>query len=312
MIDAMQVFLAATAAGSLSQVARERGVAVSSIARKIDALEQELGVKLLKRGSRQLLLTDAGEAFLPRARAIVSELSDARHAISELASDPRGLLTVAAPASFGRRHVVSAVASFLALYPSIEVDLHLSDDMLDLSSQRVDLAVRMGVLQDSDLVATVLSPVQRFVCASPGYVARHGRPRKPQDLLQHNCLSLASMPAPAGWWTFAGVNGEQPLPVKGNLRSDDTEALLHAAVAGVGVAHLASWLVSDDIVSGKLVPLFAPALAARGPRLPAIHAVRLPGRSHAAKAQLFIAHLRQAFGEPAYWDRAVSGRAVAS
>ncbi|HEU4842922.1 MAG TPA: LysR family transcriptional regulator [Burkholderiaceae bacterium] len=303
----MAVLLAAVEAGSLSRVARERGVAVSSIARRIDALEEDLGVKLLKRGARQLLLTDAGEAFLPRARAIVSELSDARHAIAELSSDPRGLLTVAAPASFGRRHMVSAVASFLALHPAIEIDLHLSDDLLDLSTQRVDLAVRMGVLPNSDLVATMLSPVQRFVCASPAYLARHGKPRTPQDLLRHNCLCLATPPFPSGWWTFAGVNDQLPLPVTGNLRSDDTEALLGAAVAGVGVAHLASWLVSDDLVAGRLVPVFAPALAAKGPRLPAIHAVRLPGRSHAAKAQLFIAHLRRAFGAPAYWDTAVAG-----
>lgn len=307
MIDAMAVFLAVVEAGSLSGVARERGVAVSSIARKIDALEGDLGVKLLNRSSRQLLLTDAGEAFVPRARAIVSELSDARHAIAELSSDPRGLLTVAAPSSFGRRHLVRAVASFLALHPAIEIDLHLSDDLLDLSTQRVDLAVRMGVLPNSDLVATMLSPVQRFVCASPAYLARHGTPRTPADLLKHNCLCLATTPFPTGWWTFAGVNDHLPLPVAGNLRSDDTEALLGAAVDGVGVAHLASWLVSDDLVAGRLVPVFAPALAAKGPQLPAIHAVRLPGRSHAAKAQLFIAHLRREFGAPAYWDCAVAG-----
>ncbi|HEY0062203.1 MAG TPA: LysR family transcriptional regulator [Telluria sp.] len=305
MIDAMKVFLAAVEAGSLSQVARERSVAVSSVARKIDALEEELGVKLLSRSSRQLLLTDAGEAFVPRARAIVSELNDARHAIAEMSADPRGQLTVTAPASFGRRHVVRAVASFLAQYPAIEIVLHLSDQLLDLSAQRVDVAVRMGVLPDSDLVATVLAPVQRFVCASPAYLERHGRPAALADLLKHNCLTLATMPWPLGWWTFAGINGEQPLPVKGNLRTDDTEAMLRAGLEGVGIVHLASWLVSDDIVAGRLVPLFEPALAAKGPRLPAIHAVRLPGRSHAAKAQLFIAHLRREFGEPAYWDVAL-------
>jgi len=307
MVDAMQAFLEAVEAGSLSRVARERGVAVSSVARKIDALEADLGVKLLQRGARRLLLTDAGEAFVPRARAIVSELSDARHAIAELSSDPRGVLTVAAPAAFGRRHIVGAVASFLALHPAIEIDLHLSDDLLDLSTRRVDLAVRMGVLPNSDLVATMLSPVQRFVCASPAYLARHGKPRAPEELLRHNCLTLATMPLPCGWWTFAGLNDDLPLPVTGNFRSDDTEALMLAARDGVGIAHLASWLVSDDIVAGRLVPVFAPALAAKGPRLPAIHAVRLPGRSHAAKAQLFIAHLRREFGEPAYWDRAVAG-----
>jgi DNA-binding transcriptional LysR family regulator len=157
-------------------------------------------------------------------------------------------------------------------------------------------------------VATRLASVQRFVCASPAYIERHGAPRTLPALFEHNCLNLATTPFPTGWWTFAGMNGELPLPVKGNFRSDDTEALLNAALAGIGIAHLASWLVSDEIVSGRLVPLFAPALAAKGPRLPAIHAVRLPGRSHAAKAQLFVAHLRQCFGEPAYWDAALANR----
>lgn len=306
MIEAMKIFLAVAEAGSLSSVAREKGVAVSSVARKIDALEHELGVKLLNRTSRQLLLTDAGESFLPRAHAIVSEMIDAKHAISEMLSDPAGLLTVTAPASFGRRHVARAVTSFLAQYPRIELVLHLTDQMFDLGVQRVDVAVRLGVLPDSDLVATRLAPVRRIACASPDYLAKHGRPASPEQLLQHNCLTLASAPVPSGWWCFAGKNGGAPYAVKGNLRTDDTETMLETAVDGIGVVHLASWLVSEQIVAGKLVPLFAPEPVLVGPRIPAIHAVRMPGRSHAAKAQLFVAHLRRQFGEPAYWDQALS------
>jgi DNA-binding transcriptional LysR family regulator len=307
MIDEIRTFVGVVDAGSLSKVAILRNSAVSSVSRKIDAIERELGVKLLHRTSRMVMLTDAGEQFLPRARAILSELDDAKHAISAASADPQGLLSITAPSSFGRRHVSPAVLSFLKKYPSIEIDLHISDDVLDLRAQRVDVAIRIGVLPDSDLVATQLAPVHRLACASPAYLARHGEPVSPQQLVEHNCLTLASLPVPAGWWCFPGVNGEAALPVSGSLRSDDTETMVQAAVAGIGIVHLGSWLVSDAVVAGQLVPLFNTALhGTEKKRAPAIYAVRMPGRSHVAKAQLFIAHLREQFGDPPYWDRALT------
>lgn len=305
MLDDLRTFLAVVEAASLTKVAKAHDIAVSSVSRKIDALEAGLGVKLLRRTSRVIMLTDAGEQFLPRARNIVAELDDAKDAISALRADPRGLLTVAAPSAFGRRYVAPAVTSFLAQYPLMEIDLHLSDHVVDLSAQRVDVAIRIGSLPDSDLVATRLAPLQRLACASPAYIERCGRPASPEDLLQHNCLTMIGKPAPADWWCFAGVNRNKPLPVRGTFRSDDTDALLQAAVSGAGIVHLASWMVSESVAAGKLLVLFAgaQALAKKSPF--AIHAVRMPGRSHAAKAQLFIAHLRNEFGEPAHWDQAL-------
>jgi DNA-binding transcriptional LysR family regulator len=301
MLDAIRTFIEVATERSFTTVAKRRDVAVSSVARKIDALEAELGVKLLARSSRSIVLTDAGAQFLPRARNIVSEMDDAKHALADLHADPRGLLTITAPAAFGRRHVVPAIASFLQRYPLIEIDMHLSDQLVDLTTQRVDVAIRIGILPDSDLIATRLAPSRRLACASPEYVARHGRPATPEQLMNHNCLTLASAPPP-WWWCFAGVNRDAALPVHGTLRTDDTEALLEAAVAGIGIVHLASWLVSDLIRAGKLLALFpemsAPPKAFRA----AIHAVRMPGRSHTAKAQLFIAHLKSCFGDPPYWD----------
>ncbi|MBI1771222.1 MAG: LysR family transcriptional regulator [Burkholderiales bacterium] len=303
MFDAIQIFLEVHEAGSLSAVAKMHDVAVSSISRKIDALEVELGIKLFHRSSRRLLLTDSGEQFLPRAKNIAAELADARQAMSELNGDPRGLLTVTAPSAFGRRYIAPAVASFLNRYPLMEVDLHVSDEIVDLSTRRVDVAVRIGVLPDSDLVATTLAPLHRLTCASPAYLVRHGRPATPQDLLKHNCLTIATTPIPAGWWCYPGVNREASLPVRGSLRSDDTESLLHAALAGIGIVHLASWMVCDAIEAGQLISLFPTANSTNAKIRPGIHAVRMPGRSHAAKAQLFIANLRTTCGEPAYWDR---------
>jgi DNA-binding transcriptional LysR family regulator len=302
MFETLSTFVAVATAGSFSKVAKAQRVAVSSVARQIDALEAELGAQLFKRSPRALLLTDAGEHFLPRARCLLAELSDAKQGLAALDSDPRGLLTVTAPATFGRKHVLPALVDFLKRYPLLEVELHNSDEVVDVTQRRVDVSIRMGVLSDSDLVATRLAPVRRVLCASPEYIAKKGRPAEASDLLKHDCLTVAAQAAPPGWWTFANVNREAPLAVRGSFRSDDTDALVQAALAGVGIVHLASWLVGDLVSAGRLVPLCP---TARPPKkdTAAIHAVRLPGRSHAAKAQLFITHLRESFGTPPYWDR---------
>ena len=302
MIEALTTFVRVAAAGSFSRVAKQEDVAVSSITRRIDWLESELGAKLFSRSSRRLVLTDAGERFLPRARGLLADLSEAKEELIASNAEPRGLLTVTAPAVFGRRWVAPVAIDFLAQYPLLELDLHLSDEVVDLTARRVDVAIRMGALADSDLIATRIAPLRRFVCASPAYLERSGRPAAPLDLLQHNCLTVASAPAPADWWRFSGVNRNRALPVRGNLRTDDTDTLLQAAVAGVGIVHLASWLVSEMIAAGRLVALFPNAQPPKA-ALPAIHAVRMPGRSHTGKASLFVAHLRKAFGEPPSWER---------
>jgi DNA-binding transcriptional LysR family regulator len=301
VLDAIRLFLDVAAVRSFTAVAQRRAVAVSSVARRIDALEAELGTKLFARSSRSIVLTDAGEQFLPRARHIVDEMDDARRGLADLHADPHGLLTITAPEAFGRRHLVPAIAGFLERYPLIEIDLHLSDTRVDLLTQRVDVAIRIGTLPDSDLVATPLAPSRRLACASPDYLARHGKPASPDELVNHNCLTLASAPPP-GWWRFAGFHRNTALPVRGTLRSDDTEALLQAAVAGVGIVHLASWMVGDLVRAGKLVRLFPDLPASSTTSGAAIHAVRMPGRSHAAKARLFIDHLKNSFGQPPYWD----------
>jgi len=307
MIDKLQAFIDVARQGTFSAVAQSRNVAVSSVARQVDALEASLGVRLFQRSSRRLLLTDAGEQFLPRAMGIVDELGEAKAALLDAQAEPKGVLTVTAPAAFGRRHVVPAAARFLQQYPLIELDLHFDDRWVDLASTRTDVAIRSGVLPDSELTATRLAPVRRLACASPDYLARCGRPERPEELLQHNCLSVSSASrTPTGWWAFPGVNKGRALAVRGSLKSDDTEALLQAAVAGLGVVHLASWLVGDGIAAGRLVSLFPLGERQAAAEPAAIHAVRLKARSHAAKAQLFIAFLKQAFGAPPYWDRAVS------
>src|SRR6218665_3531091 len=247
MLDNIQAFLDVHKAGTFSAAAKLHNVAVSSVSRQVDALEQSLGVALFQRSSRRLLLTDAGEQFLPRAQLIVSEMVDAKAALLDAQAEPRGLLTITAPSVFWRLHIAPTVASFMQQYPLIELDLQLSDHWVDLAAQRADVAIRIGALPDSDLLATRLAPMLRVACASPEYLQAHGRPAKPEDLLHHSCLCLPS--SPTGLWTFPGVNQGKPLAVQGRFRSGDVDALLEAAAAGLGVAHLASWLVYKKVAA---------------------------------------------------------------
>jgi DNA-binding transcriptional LysR family regulator len=303
MIDALKSFLAVVEFGNFSRAAQAQDVAVSSMARKIELLESDLGAKLFNRSTRVMLLTDAGEKLLPRARTILAELAETREEVASLQAEPRGVVSVTAPSAFGRRHVAPVVAGFLKRYPLMQVDLQISDEIIDLSAHRIDVAVRIGVLPDSDLLATRLAPQRRVACASPDYIASHGKPPSPSALMQHNCLTVLSTPGRVGWWTFAGVNDGKPLPIRGTMRSDDSDALMQAALAGVGIAHLATWLVSEDVAAGRLIPLFSDEAVAPPLTKSAIHAVRVPGRSP-AKAKLFIDHLRGCIGgEMPYWER---------
>lgn len=302
MFDAMQCFLAVVDSGNLSQAAHSLQLAVSSVSRKLDALEQHMGAKLFHRSSRRAVLTDAGERLLPRARLIVAEMADAKTAVGDADPAPRGLLSVTAPGSLGRRHIVPAIASFLRDYPLLEVDLHITDGIIDLTVQRVDVAVRIGALPASDLLATFLAPNRRIACASPAYLAKHGTPASPADLLAHNCLTFANPMPRTDWWCFPGVNNGKALPVSGSLRTDDVDSILQAAISGVGILHLANWMVGDALASGQLVALFDDGNAPRTRTQSAIHALRMPGRSHPVKAKLFIEHLQDYFAALPQWD----------
>lgn len=303
-LDDLDILLDVARLGNFSRAARARNVAVSSVTRRIDLLEQDVGVALFIRSSRRVQLTDAGQQLIESARRVTTELADVRDAIASLQSEPTGTLTITAPATFGRRHVAPAVATFLLRHPAIDIDLRVTDDIVDFAAERVDVAVRIGVLPDSDLLATALAPQRRVAVASPAYLARAGRPAQPGDLPAHNCLTHGSVARRAGWWEFAGVNDDKPIAVQGNLRTDDSDSLMRAALAGVGIAHLATWLVGEEVAAGRLVMLFEDELQRPTPTRSAIHAVRLPGRA-IGKSKLFVEHLRRAFmaeGDTPYWE----------
>ena len=301
MFEEFQVFVAVATERSFSRAAAKLGTAVSSVTRRIEHLEATLSARLFHRTTRLVSLTEAGEALLPRALAVIASVEEAQEAVSAIQDEPRGWLRITAPSAFSRLHVVPAVRSFLERFPRIMIDLEATDRVSDLTAERLDLAIRIGTMPDSKMVASRLAGQMRIACASPSYLARRGMLDAPMALLQHDCLTTRSSPAPSGWWRFAGVNDDKALAVKGPFKSDDPGALVEAAVAGLGVVHLASWLIGRELAKGTLLPLFAGtehAVQEDG----AIHAVRLSSRMQAAKANLFIEHLRRFIGDPPRWN----------
>lgn len=273
--DRLEVFLKIVANGSFSAAGRELGVQASSVSRQLDALEAELGVDLFYRSTRRLSLTPAGEMLRGRARHALGQLDETRSAIAALASEPQGWLTISAPVCFGQRHVVPLVSPYLEQFPKVHLEILLEDRTVDPLAEGIDLAIRIGKLQDSELLATKLATTESAVCAAPSYLARNGTPLRPADLYDHVCLTTPK-PMKAGMWQFGGKDSER-LAVSGTFVCNDMDSLLASGIAGIGVIHLQTWLVSEPLRDGRLVRLFSDLKAQ--PDGSGIYALRPPGNA---------------------------------
>jgi DNA-binding transcriptional LysR family regulator len=256
-LESMNVLVEVVDGGSFSAAGRELGLAPSSVARSVAALEDDLGVRLLNRTTRKLSLTEAGRLFLERARRILVEVEEARLSVTQLEADPRGTLRLNLPTAFGRTHVVPMLPDFLVQYPELSLDLSLTDAFVDLVEEGIDLAVRVGELQDSSLVARKLAPNIRVICASPDYFERHGRPTIPDDLENHNCLIYKRGNDRVVWHLRDSAGVIHDVPISGRLQTNNTEALLALVLDGVGIAVLPTWLVGNDIAEGRLEAVFS-------------------------------------------------------
>lgn len=294
----MAVFSKVVATGSLSAAARELGLSPAMVSRRLAALEARLGVRLLNRTTRSLHLTDEGAAYHESCARVLAEIEHANSTVAAGRQEPQGTLRVALPAAFGNQFVAPLIPQFAARYPDVQLALSLSDRSVDLVQDGFDLAIRIAALTDSSLAARKLAPNHRVVCASPDYLRRHGAPRTPDDLTQHNCLLAADF---ASSWDFRGPDGKRgSARVTGRYWCDNWEVLREWAVAGLGVALKSTWDVRRHLESGALVPL-----------LPgynfdsdvAIYAV-YPHRRHLpAKTRAFIDFLASSFGPEPFWDR---------
>jgi DNA-binding transcriptional LysR family regulator len=259
-LGAMMLFDTVVTAGSLSAASRELRIPLPTVSRRITELEAHLDAKLLVRGTRRLSLTEAGEAYLAACRRILEAVAEAERGATGEYNAPQGELVITAPVSFGRLHVVPVAAEFLAAHAAVDLRLLLSDRPQNLIDDHLDLAVRVGELPDSSLVAVRIGTVRRVVCASPDYLERRGTPRKPEDLAAHDCVTFSALGA-SDTWQFPGGH---EIRVHSRLVVSTAEAALDAAVCGVGLTRLLSYQAAAAVQAGKLAPIlrkfeFAPA-----------------------------------------------------
>jgi DNA-binding transcriptional LysR family regulator len=250
-LNAMEVLLAVVESGSLSAASRQLKTPLPTVSRKISELERHLKTRLLNRTARQIALTDAGKSYVEACRVIVEQVDEAeRTAMGEYAV-PRGSLKITAPIVFGRIHLLPVALGFLKAYPEIDLRLVQSDHVLNLLEDRIDVAVRIGELADSTLLATRVGSTRRVVCASPSYLAARGKPQKPDDLKSHDCISLENLSTPNAW-KFTTGKGERTVPVRSRLWATTAETAIDAAIAGAGITRVLSYMVDSARRAGKL------------------------------------------------------------
>ena len=253
MLNELTVFVRAVDLKNISAAGRHLNLSPAAASHRILQLEQQLGVRLLNRTSRSLQPTEAGARFYEHACEVLDAVERAKSSVAELSGVPAGTIRVTAPLGFGRRHLAPLVADFQALYPKVDVRLRLSDHVIDLFSESVDVAVRMAPLADSSLVVRKIADCRRVLCASPAYLKRFGRLEALEDLLSHNCLILRYPGSTQNRWTFQTPAGPTSLPVAGRLDADDGDVLTEWALQGAGVALKPFWEVAHHFRSGELV-----------------------------------------------------------
>ena len=255
-IGEMTAFVRAVETGGFSAAARDIGLTPSALSKLVTRLEDRLGARLLHRTTRRLQLTAEGEAFYARARPILTAMDEAEAEVTQAGASPRGLLRLHCGSAFGLHPLAPAIPRFQQLHPQVELDITISDQPPGAMEEGIDLAIRIGPLDESSMVARRICNLQRVICASPDYLARRGTPRTPDDLQQHNCLWITSLPA-LRRWPFDTDDGIRVVNVAGNIAANNAETVLQLAVAGVGITRLTDVIVGDAIRSGELVPILS-------------------------------------------------------
>jgi len=266
--DAIRTLLAAVDGGSLSAASRKLGVPLPTVSRQVSELEARLRTQLVIRTNRKLLLTDAGSAFVAAGRRVLEELEEAERAAAGEYRIPRGDLLVTAPIMFGKLHVTPVVLAFLAAYPEVNVRVVLFDHVIDLVENHVDVAVRVGHLPDSGLVAARIGEIHWVICASPAYLSTRGTPVAPDDLAQHDCIGFEGLQMVRTWPFGRGTNAKT-VAIRPRFAANTADAIIEAAIAGIGIARLTSYQAAGAIREGRLVSL----LRGYGPEPLPVHLV---------------------------------------
>ena len=250
-LDAMSILREVVDAGSLSAAGRRLGVPLATVSRKLSDLERHLGTRLLNRSTRQLTLTDAGREFIISCRRILDDVAEAERTAAGEYSAPKGELNLSAPIVFGRLHVLPVAMAFLKTYPDIDIRLMLSDRVVDLQEDRVDVAIRIGELPDSSMVAIRVGTIRRVLCGSPAYFAAHGTPQHPDDLASCDCITFSGLMSSESW-IFKSGKSDIPVQIRSRLVVNTAEAAIDAAVAGIGLTRVLSYQVAKAVEAGTL------------------------------------------------------------
>ncbi len=302
--ETLQTFVAVVETGQFSTAAARLTCNTSVVSRRVAQLEARLGVQLLQRTTRRLSLTDAGRAFYDRAVRVLTELEEAEQSVAAVHVAFTGRMRVAAPLSFGLLHLAPIISAFLDAHPDLQLDLDLDDREVNLVEEGVDLSLRIGRLTDSSLVALPLAPIRFLLCASPGYLARHGVPQTPGDLLAHRCLIYGNMPEPQ-LWRFVAPGGQmETVRVPVRLRANNGDMLLAATADGIGISVQPTFIAYRAIIEGRLRPLLP------GYTLPAAtaYAVYPSRRFVPRRVRALIDFLSERIGDQPYWDEGLGLR----
>ncbi len=296
-LDAMKVFTKVVACGSFAEAGRQLGLTRSTVSKAVIELEQVLSSRLLDRTTRKVSATEAGLAYYERCLSILADVEETEAQVSRLHDEPRGTLKLNAPMSFGALHMGPAIASFMAKYPELKVELSLNDRFVDPLEEGFDITLRIAVLEDSSLIARKLAPARRVLAASPDYLAAHGAPATLKDLERHRCLNYGHTTVLQRWQLTQ--NGETVVvPINSVLCANNGDVLREAALRGQGITKLPTFLIGSDLKAGNLqvvLPEFPPTELG-------IFALYAPNRYLAAKSRLLIDHLVAAFSGVAPWD----------
>jgi len=293
----MQVFVAAVKSGSFSAAGRQLELSPSTVSKLITRMESRLGARLLNRTTRTLSLTEGGQLYFRRCLDILQDIDAADDALSGLGQVPKGLLRINSSAGFARHQLLPVLPIFQARYPQIELELQLSGLSVDLIGERVDVAIRLGVLEDTSLVARKVGESQRIVCASPAYLAAQGTPERPADLLEHNCLRLSTSDA-FNRWQFERDGQRETIDIGRGFRTDNVEALYQYALLGGGIVRLSSFMVGEALATGQLQPLLTEYRTDNQQ----IHALYGHRKYLAAKIRVFVDFLLETFTPQPPWD----------
>ena len=283
-LQPMRIFVSVVQNGSLSSAGRQLGLSPASVSRHISGLEESLGCRLVNRTSRKLTLTEAGELYFAKVEQILHQVAEANDSVAQLQTLPRGTLRVHSRMLIGHLFVVPALPTFLAQNPEVKVDLLLSNRVVDLVEQNIDIDIRIGKLVDSSLVAKRLAVSERILCVAPEYLRHRPAIKKPSDLTAHNCLTYR-------------INLEE-IPVTGNLQSDNGQALLEATRAGVGLSLMPDWAVRDDLAAGRLQRLLPNYRISHIEFDNGVYAVYQKSRNLSAKVRAFLDFLAATLKQP--------------